>query len=342
MRNKSMGFEKDQVVVIPAGNSTMTRDFEAFKNKLMLEESVTTVTSISHNIGQEALPYFPMKVEGIEDEQMMPIMYVGYDFLETFKIEMANGRFFNVNYNTDSTLAFVINESAARSLNWSDPIGRKISFGVGGTSNSEVIGVIKDFNFDPLRTKVGPLVMAFALAPGNVAVKINSGNYKNTVASVERIWTDFFPAVPFSFYFLNEALDKTYEAEEKLATIFKYFCALAIFVASLGLFALASFSAERRLKEIGIRKVLGASESGLVAMLYKEFLVLIFISFLLASPLAYYFFNKWLNGFAYRIDIGIMTFFIAVGFISFIALLTVGYQSLRAAKSNPVSVLRSE
>lgn len=342
MRNKSMGFDKDQVVMIPTGNSTISRDFQTLKNKLLQQETVASVTSISHDIGQEALPYFPMKVEGIEEEQMMPIMYVGYDFLETFKIEMANGRFFDVRHNTDSTLAFVINESAARSLNWSDPIGRKISFGVGGTPNSEVIGVIKDFNFDPLRTKVGPLVMAFALVPGNVAVKVKSADYKNTVASIERLWMEFFPEAPFSFYFLNEALEKTYEAEEKLAIIFKYFCGLAIFVASLGLFALASFSAERRLKEIGIRKVLGASESGLVAMLYKEFLMLIFISFLMASPLAYYFFNKWLDRFAYRIDIGIMTFLIAVAFITFIALLTVGYQSLSAAKSDPVRVLRSE
>lgn len=342
MRSKSMGFDKDQVIMIPTGNSSMTRDFQTIKNKLMREEPVTAVTSISHNIGQEALPYFPMKVEGIEDEQMMPIMYVGYDFLETFRIEMATGRFFNINYNTDSTLAFVINESAAKSLNWPDPIGRKISFGVGGTAKSEVIGVIKDFNFDPLRTKVGPLIIAFALSPVNVAVKVKPGDYKNTVSSIERIWTEFFPETPFSFYFLNEGLENTYEAEKKLATIFKYFCGLAIFVASLGLFALASFSAERRLKEIGIRKVLGASESGLVALLYKEFLILILISFLLASPLAYYFFNKWLNGFAYRIDIGAITFLIAVGFITVVALITVGYQSLTAAKSNPVRVLRSE
>jgi len=343
MRSKNMGFDKDQVIMIPVGGvTTMVNDYAVLKNKLMQAPEITAVTNISHNIGQEALPYFPMKIEGIDDEQMLPIMYVGYDFLKTFKVDMKTGRFFDINHPTDSTLSFVINESAAKSLNWSDPIGRKITFGVGGIPNSEVIGVINDFNFDPLRSKIGPLIMCFSSARGNVAVKVKSSDYQNTLALIESTWNDLFPAVPFSFYFLNEALNKTYAAEENLASVFKYFCGLAIFVASLGLFALASFSAERRLKEIGVRKVLGASEPGLVVMLFKEFLVLILVSFLMASPLAYYFFDQWLSGFAYRIDIGFMTFVIAVTFITLIALVTVGYQSISAARTNPVKVLRSE
>ena len=343
MRNKSMGFDKDQVLMIPVGGvPTIVNDFSVFKNKLIQQSEVSAVTNISHDIGQEALPYFPMKVEGIEDEQMLPIMYVGYDFLETFKVEMKSGRFFDISHPTDSTLSFVINESAAKALNWEDPIGRKIMFGVGGLPDSDVIGVISDFNFDPLRSKVGPLIMCFSPARGNVVVKLKASDHKNTIATVEKIWNEMFPATPFSFYFLNEGLNKTYEAEEKLASVFKYFCGLAIFVASLGLFALASFSAERRLKEIGVRKVLGATESGLVIMLYREFIVLIFISFVVAGPVAYYFFDQWLNSFAYHIDIGPMTFVTAVVFITFIALLTVGYQSIRAARTNPVKVLRSE
>jgi putative ABC transport system permease protein len=343
MRSKSMGFDKEQVVMIPAGGAnTIARDFQVFKNKLLTVDGVSAITNISHDIGQETLPYFPMKVEGVEDEQMLPIMNVGYDFLETFKVEMASGRFFDIQHRTDSTLAFVINESAARSLNWPDPIGRKMTFGVNGNAGSEVIGVIKDFNFDPLRTRVGPLIMYFSPVQGNIAVKLNSGNYKQSLASIKKVWTELAPDKPFSFYFLDEALNKTYESEEKLAVVFKCFCGLAIFIASLGLFALATFSAERRLKEIGVRKVLGASESGLVILMYKEFLILIFISFIIASPLAYYFFNQWLNGFAYRINIGLTTYFIAIVFITLIALITVGYQSLHAARTNPVKVLRSE
>jgi putative ABC transport system permease protein len=343
MRNKSMGFDKDQVVMIPVGRvSTMTRDFQTFKNRLSTQSFVKSVTTVSHDIGQEALPYFPMKVEGIDDEQMLPIMYVGYDFLETFGITMSRGRFFDIQNPSDSTQAFVINESAAKSLNWSDPLGRKISFGVGGNANSEVIGVVNDFNFDPLRTRVGPLVIAFSGAQGNIAVKTTGGDYAQAIEGITRVWKTMFPEVPISHNLLNDALDKTYEAEERLALVFTYFCALAILVACLGLFALASFSAEQRLKEIGVRKVLGASESGLVLLLYREFVILIVIAFVVASPLAYYFFDRWLDGFAYRIEIGPMTFMIAMFVITAIALITVGYHSITAARTNPVKVLRSE
>lgn len=151
-----------------------------------------------------------------------------------------------------------------------------------------------------------------------------------------------FPEVELSYTLLNDALDKTYESEERLAQVFTYFCALAIIVACLGLFALASFSAEQRLKEIGVRKVLGASETGLVLLLYKEFVTLVVVAFVIASPLAYYFFDRWLGSFAYRIEIGPMTFIISMATITAIALITVGYQSVSAARTNPVKVLRSE
>lgn len=342
MRGKNMGFDKEQVIVVPVGGTTMSRDFPTFKNELMQLPGVASVTSLSHDIGQAALPFFPMFVEGKNDEQMLPIMYVGFDFLEVLGIEMSSGRFFEETHPTDSTLAFVINESAARALDWKDPIGRKITFGVNGNPESEVIGVVKDFNFDPLRSRVGPLILKFAPAGVNVAIKLHPGDHRETLAAIEERWAQTIINKTFSHYFLDTALNQTYEEEEKLARIFGYFCGLAIFVASLGLFALASFSAERRLKEIGVRKVLGASEPGLVFMMYKEFLVLIGIAFVVASPLAYYLFDQWLNGFAYRIAIQPVTYLVAVVFITFIALVTVGYQSINAARTNPVKVLRSE
>jgi putative ABC transport system permease protein len=178
---------------------------------------------------------------------------------------MAEGRYFDMTHGSDSTVAFVINESAARALGWSDPIGKKVTFGVNGNPNSEVIGVIRDFNFDPLRTRVGPLIMKFAPAFVNVAIKLGPGDHRQTSAGIESLYNQTIDNKPFSYYFLDEALDRTYESEENLAGIFTVFCVLAIFIASLGLFALASFSAERRMKEIGVRKVMGASESGLTS-----------------------------------------------------------------------------
>jgi len=299
MRGKNMGFDKEQMVILPVAGSGMVRNYATFKNKLETMPDVVSVTSLSHDLGQKALPYFPMQVEGKEDEQMLPIMYVGHDFIKTFGLEMVQGRSFDIEHRTDSTLAFMINESAARSLGWGDDVlGRKITFGVNGNPNSEVIGVVKDFNFDPLRSRVGPLIMGFGVAFGNVAIKIGPGDHRATIEAIGKLWNETIPAKPFAYSFLDESLTETYRSEEKLAEIFSYFCGLAIFIASLGLFALASFSAERRLKEFGVRKVMGASEGGLVMLMYKEFIVLIGISFLIASPLAWYFSNEWLSNFA--------------------------------------------
>ncbi len=342
MRNKNMGFDKEQILVIPVSGTTMFRDFPAFRNRILSLPDVVSVTNLSHDLGQKPLPYFPMKVEGVEDEQMLPIMYVGHDFAEVFGLEMVEGRFFDEAHRTDSTLAFVINESAAKSLGWSDPLGRKITFGVGGNPDSEVIGVVKDFNFDPLRSRVGPLIIGFGSAGVNVAIKLRPGDHTQTITAVEGVWKEMMPDRHFAYSFLDESLTNTYRAEEKLMTIFTYFCGLAIFVASLGLFALSSFSAERRLKEIGVRKVMGASETGLILLMYREFIALILISFLIASPLAWYLSNEWLSSFAYRISIGPLSFLLSVALITIVALATVGYHSIVAARTNPVKVLRSE
>jgi putative ABC transport system permease protein len=344
MRGKNLGFDKEQMIIVPvSGAGGFARDYASFKNKLEAMPEVVSVTSLTHDLGQKALPYFPMKVEGKEDEQMLPIMYVGYDFIKTFGLEMAQGRSFDIDHRTDSSLAFVINESAAKSLGWdNDALGRKITFGVNGNPDSEVIGVVKDFNFDPLRSRVGPLIMGFGVAFVNVAIKVKPGDHRNTLEAVGKIWNETVPNKPFAYSFLDEALTDTYRSEEKLAEIFTWFCGLAIFVASLGLFALASFSAERRLKEFGVRKVLGASEPGLVMLMYREFIVLIIIAFLIASPLAWYFSNEWLSNFAYRVELSPLAYVLSIVVISVVALTTVGYHSIRAARTNPVTVLRSE
>jgi putative ABC transport system permease protein len=184
--------------------------------------------------------------------------------------------------------------------------------------------------------------MGFGFATVNVAIKVGPGDHQNTIEQIKDIWNEMIPEKPFSYSFLDDALTDTYRSEEKLAEIFTWFCGLAIFVASLGLFALASFSAERRLKEFGVRKVMGASESGLVMLMYREFLALIIVAFVIASPLAWYFSNEWLSNFAYRVDLSPFAYLLSVLLITIVALTTVGYHSVRAARSNPIKVLRSE
>jgi len=343
MREKNMGFDKEQMIILPVGGSGLAPNYATFKNKLEAMPEVISVTSLSHDLGQKALPYLPMKVEGKEDEQMLPIMYVGHDFIKTFGLGMVQGRAFDIEHRTDSLRAFIVNESAAKSLGWgNDVIGRKMTFGVNGNPADEVIGVVKDFNFDPLRSRVGPLVIAFGLANVNVAVKVSPGDHKNTLESIGKIWSEIVPGTPFTYSFLDEALTDTYRAEEKLAEIFTWFCGLAIFVASLGLFALASFSAERRLKEFGVRKVMGATEGGLVILMYREFITLIAVAFLIASPLAWYFSNEWLSNFAYRVTLSPLAYLLSIVLITAVVLITVGYHSVLAARTNPVKVLRSE
>ncbi len=343
MRGKNMGFDKEQMIILPVAGSGLFANYATFKNRLETIPEVISVTSLTHDMGQKALPYFPMRVEGKEDEQMLPIMYVGYDFIKTFGLEMVEGRSFDIEHRTDSTLSFMINESAAKSLGWgNDALGRKVTFGVNGDPNAQVIGVVKDFNFDPLRSRVGPLIIGFGFATVNVAVKVKPGDHKNTLDAISKIWNEMVPGKPFAYSFLDESLTDTYRSEEKLAKIFTWFCGLAIFVASLGLFALASFSAERRLKEFGVRKVMGASEAGLVMLMYREFITLIAIAFLIASPLAWYFSNEWLSNFAYRVSLSPLAYVLSIIVITVVALTTVGYHSVRAARTNPVKVLRSE
>jgi putative ABC transport system permease protein len=343
MRGKNMGFDKEQMIILPVGGSGLFANYSTFKNKLETMPEVVSVTNLSHDLGQKALPYFPMKVEGKEDEQMLPIMYVGHDFIKTFGLDMVQGRSFDIEHRTDSTFAFVINESAAKSLGWgNDVIGRKITFGVNGNPDAEVIGVVKDFNFDPLRSRVGPLIIGFGFATVNVAIKVSPGDHKNTIGSIGKIWNEIIPGKPFTYSFLDESLTDTYRSEEKLAEIFTWFCGLAIFVASLGLFALASFSAERRSKEFGVRKVMGATEGGLVMLMYREFVTLIAIAFVIASPLAWYFSNEWLSNFAYRVALSPLAYVLSITLITVVVLVTVGYHSIMAARSNPIKVLRSE
>lgn len=342
MRNKDVGFNKDEVIIVRAVGTGMASNYQTFKERLLRKSEIISVTSLSHDLGQKNLPYFPMIIEGIEDEQMIPIMSAGYDFLETFGLSMKEGRFFSADHPSDSSLAVVINEAAVRSFGWKDPIGRKITFGEGGNPNITVIGVIQDFNFDPLRTNVNPVVMSFSPAFSNIAIKLKAGDYNTTLPLIEDNWNEIIPNSAFSYYFLDEALHQTYAEEERLAKIFKAFCGLAIFVACLGLFALASFSAQRRLKEIGIRKVLGANEPGLVLLMFREFLVLVIMAALVASPIAYFIFNGWLDGFAYHVEIGPVVYIIALLMLLAISFFTVGYQALTAARSNPVDTLRSE
>lgn len=342
LRTKHMGFDKEQVLMISDPGVPTSQQYPVLKDKLVASAAVQSVTSLSHDLGQKNIPFYPLKREGKEEEVMLPVMYVGFDFLETFNIEMKQGRFFDITARGDSALSFVINESAAKSFGWADAENKALTFGASPVPDQRVIGVIKDFNFNPLQSEVGPLVIKFGGFFSNLAIKLKNGDHQAQVNEIEKIWKEVYPEVPFNFYFLDQGIDNAYAEEKKLSRIYSLFCGLAIFIACMGLFALASYTIEKRKKEIAIRKVLGSTAPKITLLIYKEFMLLIAIAFVLASPVSFFVFSKWLEKFAYRIAVEPWVFVVALASVSLIAAITVLYQTLKAGLMNPATVLKNE
>jgi putative ABC transport system permease protein len=259
-------------------------------------------------------------------------------------MQIIKGRNFSKDYGSDSS-AVVINETAAKILGYSDPIGKKIysAFAQQGRENAyTIIGVVKNFNFESLRKDVGPLCFLLGGGNGLAVFKVNTSNIQNLVSNIESKWKALASGVPFSYRFLNESFDKMYRNEQRVGKIALSFSLLTILIACLGLFGLATFIAEQRTKEIGIRKVLGASVNGIVQLLSKDFLKLVFIAFIIATPVAWWAMHKWLQDFAYRVDLAWWMFLLAGLGAIFIALVTVSFQAVKTALTNPVKNLRTE
>ncbi len=342
LRGKNMGFDRDQVIMLPVSGTPIFRQYPSFKQEVERLTNVKSVTNVSHDLGQSNLAYSPVIAEGKDEEQMVPVMYTGFDFPETFNIELTDGRYFSPDFPSDSTLAYVVNEAAVKTFGWKDPVGKKLKGGFRGSDSTRVIGVIRDFNFDPLKSSIAPLAIVFSGAFRNVAIKLGAGDNLSTIADIEQIWLRTYPEIPFTYYFLDEGLRATYAEEERVGKIYTVFCTLALLIASLGLFALASYTIRRRLKEISVRKVLGASESALVVLIYRDFLVLIVLAFALAAPVSVLVFRDWLSGFAYHIELQPLFFILAIGVVVLISWLTLAFQLIRASRVNPAVVLRSE
>jgi len=269
---------------------------------------------------------------------------IDYDYIRTMGMQIIKGRNFSRDFGGDSS-AIIINETTAKIIGYKDPIGKQLFRAVdqqGHVGAFTIIGVVKNFNFETLHHDVGPLSFELGTGGGLASFKVGTANVNQLIAQVQSKWKSLASGLPFRYRFLDESFDEMYRSEQRVGKIALVFSVLAIFIACLGLFGLATFIAEQRTKEIGIRKVLGASVQGIVQMLSKDFMKLVAISFVIAAPLAWYFMNKWLQDFAYRISISWWVF-VAAGLAALlIALLTVSFQAVRAAISNPVKSLRTE
>ena len=345
IQNKKLGFNDAQLVIIPIRDDAMREKFETVKRKLQQHPDIVSVAA-SGNLpggGDWGIPYEP---EGIPQDRIPPMrmLVVDHDFIQTFEMELAAGRTFSRGHPTDATAAYLINEEAARQLGWDDPIEKMISMPAVQREKAPVIGVLKDFHFRSMREKISPIM--FFIPPPDwfsvYSVRIRPENISQTLAFIESKWNEFDPNHPFAYTFFDEDFAQLHRAEQQMAKLLGYVASLAIFIACMGLFGLAAFTAEQRTKEIGVRKVLGASVGSIVALLSKDFTRLVLAGFVVAAPLAYYAMNRWLENFAYRIEIGAGVF-IAVGMLALIiAWLTVSFQSIKAAVANPVESLRYE
>lgn len=345
IQSKKLGFEKDQVLVI-GDTQPLRSQADAFKQAVL---SMSSVASMSWS-GYLPTPsdrrfdtFFPKGSSAGKNGINMQTWWVDTDYVPTLNLQVVEGRNFSDRFPTDST-GVIFNETAARLLGFDNPIGMEVTGLVDAQDEHSfsIIGIVSDFHFESLRDNIAPMALLLRTHIGAAAIRLHGADIRKTVHEIETLWKKFVPDQPFSYYFLDEAFAQVYRTERQMGHIFILFASLSIFIACLGLFGLATFTAERRNKEIGIRKVLGASVSGIVKLLSKDFIKLVVIAVMIASPIAWWAMNKWLEGFAYRTDIKWWVFAGAGLVAVVIALLTVGWQAIRAAVANPVDSLRDE
>jgi putative ABC transport system permease protein len=347
MKTQHLGFKKEQKLILPLrGGISIQENYESVKDLFSNHPSISGA-SVSSTVPGRSVSNFGVSLVGEEDpkNQSMFHMYFDHDFIPDYGIDMAAGRAFQRDMSTDIAGAFLINEAAVTAFGWSsseEALGKRLRTGLGGRVNP-IIGVTKNFHYRGLQSEVEPLVMEFLPEMFRyVTLSIDISNLKETLASMESQWKSMYPNNPFEYFFLDTDFDQQYRSDEQVGKIFSIFTVLGLFIACLGLLGLASFTAESRTKEIGIRKVFGASIAGIVIMLSKKFTRWVLLANVIAWPLAYYIMSRWLKNFAYRTDINILIFVLSGLLVLAIALLTVSFQSIRAALANPVDSLRYE
>lgn len=336
IKNKELGFAKESIIAIPANTqdrnqSKLTDEYRKHPGILDITTSNTLPINMYSARGG-------MTWEGKEenDDQILYLLNVDYNYLNFYGHEIVQGTAFSKDFSPGSQDRYILNETAVKSIGWEEPIGKKFENGI-------VVGVVKDFHFAPLHQGIEPLVMG--LSPtGNdyISLKISSHNIQNTLAFVEKTWKEIFPELPYSYFFLDDRIERLYQKEFILGQILNSFTAIAIFIACLGLFGLALFTAENRTKEIGIRKILGASAYEIVTLLSKDLLKWVLAANILALPISYYAMDKWLQNFAYRIHIRIDFLVLSVTLALVISLSTISFQTIRAATASPADALRYE
>lgn len=343
MQNKKLGYDKEQVLFLPDGR-LMGQNQDAFKQQV-LQDSRVVDASIARSIPgddfMDGTEVHPVNENGNGTEIHMNIYHVDYDYVKTLGMHMQQGRYFSKDFGSDSD-AVVINEAAVKELGWSkvNPVGRTIVRS--GQEAFKVVGVVTDFNYTSAKQKIAPLMMMLGRNYGGLIIKIETNDVTGFLTDLKTKWNAFNPQGPLSYTFLDDKFAALYASELRTQQIFSAFAVIAIIIAGLGLFGLSAFVIEQRTKEIGIRKVLGASVQNVLLLVSKEFLSLVMIAFIISIPVTYWAMHKWLENYAYRINISATVFIVAGVVALLIALITISFQAIKAALANPVKSLRTE
>ncbi len=341
MQTRKLGWDREHLVYIPL-RADIKQSYQALKEELIKDQHVLGVTGSSHlpsNIGSNS---GGSNWDGKDPEQAVLIGFssVDFDYIETLKIEMKEGRAFSREHQSDLSKTFIVNEEVAELMGRESVVGERFSFlGIDG----QIVGVMKNFHFQSVREVIEPL--AIVVVPDRLQymlIRLAPGDIPASLSAVENIWGRVIPDYPFDYSFMDETFDRMYRAESRIGTLLNYFTVLAVLIACLGLFGLASFTAEQRTKEIGIRKVLGASVSQVTLLLCREFFLLVLLANVLAWPLAYFGMKSWLENYAYRTGLGWVIFVAAMVLALAVALASVSFQALRAAVANPATALKYE
>jgi len=338
INNKPLGYQKENVIVLDLKGEASKTGFELLKNELKALPFVVAAgaSSAIPVYGFTSNGYTP---EGLDKPLMFHVIDVDNDFLETMGIKILSGRNFTAESTTDEN-SFLINQQLAENLGWTDPLG-KIIYRDGA---HKIIGVVGDFHYAPLHQQIEPLVITRKPYDGysDLAVRINTPDYPKAISEIEKTWTKLFPSEPFIYNFLDQSIKESYGKEQRFGKLFSYFAALAILISCLGLFGLASYLTQQRRKEIGIRKTFGAGTNTIILWLAKDFTRLVVIGNLIGWPLAWFLMQRWLDNFAYKAPLSGWVFIIALILSLIIAVITVAWQSFKAAHENPVDSIKYE
>ncbi|HUQ66794.1 MAG TPA: ABC transporter permease [Flavitalea sp.] len=338
VRNTNLGYNKENIVRFAAEGSII-KNQENFLSDLQKVPGVVNASYTFHNIiGRKYSDVLDWPGKDYNQETYFEVFGVGYNFVETMGMHIKDGRTLSRDFGNDS-LSIVINESAVKVMGLKNPVGATVKF---YGRERRIVGVVSDFHFESMHEPIKPAFMCLENMEGSIVARIKNENQKSTLAAIEDIYAKFNPGFPFTFNFLDEAFQQQYETETRVAKLSGYFAGLAILISCLGLFGLAAFTAQKRRKEIGIRKVVGASTAGITAMLSKDFLKLIGIALLIAFPVSWWIMSNWLQAYAYRIELTATVFLITGALVLIITFIAISFQSIKAATANPVKSLRTE